>query len=59
MRANPGGEIDPADVLGRGPLIQGIWRVLERQSLELTAERRIGKSSVIKKMTVEPAEGDG
>ena len=57
MRANPGGEIDPADVLGRDQLIQSIWRVLERQSLELTAERRIGKSSVIKKMTAEPADG--
>jgi hypothetical protein len=57
MRANPGGEIDPADVLGRDRLIQSIWRVLERQSLELTAERRIGKSSVIKKMTAEPAGG--
>ncbi len=57
MRANPGGEIDPADVLGRAPLIQAIWRVLQRQSLELTAERRIGKSSVIKKMTAEPADG--
>lgn len=57
MRANPGGEIDPADVVGRDSLIEGLWRVLARQSLELTAERRIGKSSVIKKMTVEPAPG--
>jgi hypothetical protein len=59
MRANPGGEIDPADVLGRDQLIASIWRVLSRQSLELTAERRIGKSSVIKKMTAEPVPGFG
>lgn len=57
MRANPGGEIDPADVLGRDRLIKSVWRVLERQSVELTAERRIGKSSIIKKMTAEPAPG--
>ena len=43
--------------LGRDALIQSLWRVLARQSLELSAERRIGKSSVIKKMTAEPAPG--
>lgn len=57
MKANPGGVLDPADVIGRDQLIRGLWRILARQSLELSAERRMGKSSVIKKMTAEPAAG--
>lgn len=53
MRANPGGEIAPAEVIGRGELISGLWDILERQSLILSAERRMGKTSVIKKMRAE------
>lgn len=53
MRANPGGQLDPAEVVGRDGLIGRLWRVLERQSLVLTAERRMGKTSIIKKMNVE------
>lgn len=50
MRANPGGAIAPKDVVGRDPLIKRLWEILEGQSVILTAERRIGKSSVIQKM---------
>lgn len=57
MRANPGGEIPPADVLGRDDLIRRLWQVLERQSVLLTAERRLGKSSVLRKMHAEPQPG--
>lgn len=53
MRANPGGQLDPAEVVGRDDLIRRLWRVLERQSLVLTAERRMGKTSIVKKMNVE------
>lgn len=53
MRANPGGEIDPQDVVGRDPFIKGLWGTLERQSVVLVAERRMGKSCVIKKMRKE------
>ncbi|HEY9804715.1 MAG TPA: hypothetical protein V6D25_30560 [Leptolyngbyaceae cyanobacterium] len=53
LRANPGGEIAPAEVFGRDRLIQSLWRVLERQSLVLSAERRMGKTCVVKKMTKE------
>ncbi|BCL36987.1 hypothetical protein [Nostoc sp. MS1] len=53
LRANPGGEIAPAEVFGRDTLIQNLWRVLERQSLVLSAERRMGKTCVVKKMTKE------
>ncbi|HEY0151720.1 MAG TPA: AAA family ATPase [Longimicrobium sp.] len=57
MRANPGGQIAPSEVIGRGPLINRLWRVLDRQSVLLTAERRIGKTTVLKKMKLECPSG--
>ncbi len=57
MKANPGGNIDPAAVLGRDELIQTIWEILEQQSVRLNAERRIGKTSIIRKMCAEPPAG--
>lgn len=57
MRTNPGGEIAPADVVGRDALIERLWSVLGRQSVLLTAERRMGKSCLIKKMKAESPEG--
>jgi hypothetical protein len=53
MKANPGGQIAPNEVVGRNELIAHLWRVLERQSVILTAERRMGKTQVIKKMEAE------
>jgi hypothetical protein len=57
MKANPGGYIAPDDVVGRDRLIEQLWRVLARQSLVLSAERRIGKTCVIRKMQLEPKPG--
>jgi AAA domain len=54
MKPNPGGQLAADEVLGRDRLIARLWQVLERQSLLLTAERRMGKTSVIKKMTAQP-----
>ena len=56
LRANPGGEIAPSEVFGRDRLIQQLWRILERQSLVLSAERRMGKTCVVKKMAKEAPE---
>jgi hypothetical protein len=53
MLANPGGNIDPKDVIGRDALIRQVWDSLDRQSVVMTAERRIGKTSVIRKMHAE------
>jgi hypothetical protein len=53
MRTNPGGNLSPNEVVGRELLIKQIWRALERQSVVLSAERRMGKSSVIRKMHAE------
>jgi hypothetical protein len=50
MKANPGGQIPPSEVMGRAALVKRLWRILDRQSVVLTAERRIGKTCVIKKM---------
>ena len=44
-------------MLGRDALIAQIWETLERQSLVLVAERRMGKSTVIKKMAKEAPPG--
>jgi len=56
MEANPGGYIPPDEVIGRDKLVQRLWRILERQSLVLCAERRIGKTCIIRKMIAEPPQ---
>src|ERR1039457_5058878 len=56
MRANPGGEVGPSDVIGRDRLIEDLWRALEAQSVVLTSERRIGKTTVICKMQKEASK---
>lgn len=57
MKANPGGQIDLKSVVGRDKLIQKIWEIVQQQSLVITAERRIGKTTVMKKMAAEPQTG--
>lgn len=57
MKANPGGIVSPSNVLGRDRLIKGLWKTLEQQSIILVAERRMGKTSVIKKMAAEHPKG--
>lgn len=53
MRTNPGGVLKPDEVVGRDAVIEQLWRILQRQSVLLTAERRMGKTSVIRKMAQE------
>jgi hypothetical protein len=57
MKANPGGQIDLKSVIGRDQLIENIWDMVQQQSLVITAERRIGKTTVMKKMAAEPQVG--
>lgn len=57
LRVNPGGILAPAQVVGRDEFVEMIWRRLERQSVLLTSERRMGKTSVISKMTEEATAG--
>jgi transcriptional regulator with XRE-family HTH domain len=57
FKANPGGDIAPEEVIGRDQLIITLWERLRQQSLIYLGERRIGKSSVLKKMkTQAPAD---
>ena len=50
-------QVAPENVVGRGKLIEQIWRRLEKNSLRFTAERRIGKTTVMVKMKAEPKPG--
>ena len=53
MKANPGGSLGLDEIVGRDLLIRRLWDALERQSVILIAERRMGKTSVIRKMVAE------
>lgn len=53
FKTNPGGQISPDEVVGREDLIENLWERLRQQSLIFSGERRIGKSSILKKMTAE------
>lgn len=57
MKANPGGNLDPDSVYGRDALIEMLWDRLESQSILLNAERRIGKTQVLRKMQAQPRHG--
>ncbi len=57
MKANPGGNLDPDHVVGRDRLIDQIWDLLESQSILINAERRIGKTQVLRKMLKDPCDG--
>ena len=57
MQINPGGRLDTKDVVGRDNQIDNYWRVLNRQGLLLSAERRIGKTHILLKMREECQSG--
>jgi len=57
MKANPGGQIDLNAVLGRDETIAFIWDTLSQQSIIMTAERRIGKTTILNKIARQPRPG--
>ena len=57
MKINPGGRLATKDVIGRDDEIARYWRVLERQGLVISAERRIGKTHIVWKMRDECRPG--
>lgn len=57
MHVNPGGIVAPSEVMGRDALIDRLWKRLQKQRLVLSAERRIGKTTILKKMEAEPKPG--
>lgn len=54
---NPGGTLRPEHVLGRDELISRYWRKLMNQSIALLAPRRVGKTSITKRMIAYPPDG--
>ena len=54
MKANPGGNLDPTQVYGRDAMIEMLWDRLDSQSILINAERRIGKTQILRKMLLEP-----
>ncbi|MCA9008630.1 MAG: hypothetical protein KDB01_02735, partial [Planctomycetaceae bacterium] len=50
-------QVSPAGVVGRNQLIERIWQRLKSKSVRFLAERRVGKTSVLKKMVAEPTAG--
>ncbi len=57
MKSNPGGQLPVDEILGRDHLIAELWDILERNSVVMTAERRIGKTCIIRKMHAHPENG--
>ena len=57
MKANPGGQIDPEAVVGRSSQKASLWETLDHQSVVITAERRIGKTTLLRMMLNDPAPG--
>lgn len=57
MKPNPGGIITGDAIIDREQEIDSIWRALQRKSVVLTSERRVGKSSVLRKMEKKPENG--
>jgi len=57
MKANPCGMVTGEAIIGREYEIDEIWGALEKRSVLLTAERRVGKTSVLRKMSGHPRNG--
>ena len=57
LKSNPGGQLAPDEVVGRDRLVAPLWDTLEGRSVVLTAERRMGKTSVLKKLEAQPLKG--
>jgi hypothetical protein len=57
LTVNPGGELASDQVVGRDREIERYWQILSRQGLILAAERRIGKTSIVRKMHEDGRDG--
>lgn len=52
-----GGTVSIPHIIGRTKEIKDFWKILEKQGIALFAERRFGKSSILRKMEKEVKEG--
>jgi hypothetical protein len=54
IKTNPGGIVAVSETIGRGEFCQACWRALDQQSIRITAERRAGKTTVIRMLRAAP-----
>ncbi|MDO9571478.1 MAG: hypothetical protein Q7J58_19170 [Hydrogenophaga sp.] len=57
MKINPGGTLALEDIVGRDALVKDICARLDLQSVILVAERRMGKTHVLAKLSAEAPNG--
>ncbi len=57
MKPNPGGQLDPNEIVGRDALIAEIWDILEGRNIYMNDLRRIGKTMILNKMAADPPRG--
>ena len=57
MKAAPGARLPIKDIFGRDRFIANLWCDLDAISIQMEAERRIGKTSILNKMEAEPPPG--
>ena len=57
MKANPGGSLRTGAIIGRDEEVERLLNRLEVQSVRLTSERRIGKTTMLRKIASEPPKG--
>lgn len=52
-----GGAVATGDIVGRDNEISDLWSILEKQGIAFFAERRFGKSSILRKMDADVQDG--
>jgi AAA+ ATPase superfamily predicted ATPase len=57
MKPNPGGTLIGKAIINREKEIDSIWRALQNQSVVVTSERRVGKTSILRKIEENPRHG--
>jgi hypothetical protein len=57
MKPNPGGQLDPANVIGRDELVAQMWEILNGRNIYMNDVRRIGKTQILVKMKASPPPG--
>jgi hypothetical protein len=57
MKSAPGAQLPVDEIFGRDEFINSLWDTLTTNSVRVEAERRIGKTHILRKMEKEPAPG--
>jgi hypothetical protein len=50
MKPNPGGQLDPGNIVGRDDLVTRMWEILDGRSIYMNDVRRVGKTQVLIKL---------